>query len=211
MFSSLDKEDKNKHLNKTLVCEEKGIQLFHIFENEWLDIAKKDIWISILKEKQGLNTYIKLNKCYIAYPNKEETKLFLNENHLEGSCNSNISIGLYYDNELVSIMTFSGSLDYKLNRVCTKKEYSIIGSTLMLLNTFETKYKPKSLVTTLDRRFSNNDLYTSIGFSFIEDTKPNHFYFKPGENILENFDTDMFNEGYRRIWDCGNKVYSKVY
>jgi len=40
-------KDKNYHLNKTELCEKQGIQLLHIFEDEW--IHKKEIVKSIIK------------------------------------------------------------------------------------------------------------------------------------------------------------------
>jgi len=71
-----------------------------------------------------------------------------------------------------------------------------------------------------------------VGFEFIEDSTPNYFWFKVNENILysrikfqkhklenmlKNFNKDisatenMYNNGYRKIYDCGNKVYIKNY
>jgi len=45
------KYNKNYHLNKTELCQKRGVQLLHIFENEWLDPIKQDIWKSIINNK----------------------------------------------------------------------------------------------------------------------------------------------------------------
>jgi serine/threonine protein kinase len=45
-------KNKNYHLNKTKLCEEKGITLLHIFEDEWLE--KLEIVKSIIKNKLNL-------------------------------------------------------------------------------------------------------------------------------------------------------------
>jgi hypothetical protein len=52
-FNNYEKEkvEKYKHLIKTNLCEEKGIHLFQINEDEWLDSKKKKIWLNILKNK----------------------------------------------------------------------------------------------------------------------------------------------------------------
>ena len=44
-------KDRNYHLNKTLLCEKKGIRLIHIFEDEWLE--HKDIVKSKLRHILG--------------------------------------------------------------------------------------------------------------------------------------------------------------
>ena len=223
--------DKNYHLNKTELCNLKGYQLFHIFESDNIDI-----WLSMINNRLGLNERIYARKCIIKELKSSEIKDFLNNNHLQGFINSSINLGLYYNNELVSVMTFSKprfnkKYDYELIRFCNKLNTSVIGSASKLFNYFIKKYNPKSIISYANRRFSNGSIYEKLGFKFLRKTAPNYFYFKPSirilmsrnqfqkhklANLLDKFDENlsesenMFNNGYRRIYDCGNLVYGYI-
>ena len=220
--------DKNYHLNKTELCNSKGYDLFHIFESDNLDI-----WLSMINNRLGFNERIYARKCIIKELKSTEIKDFLNNNHLQGFINSSINLGLCYNNELVSVMTFSKprfnkKYDYELIRFCNKLNTSVIGSASKLFNYFIKNYNPKSIISYANRRFSNGSIYEKLGFKFLRKTAPNYFYFKPSirilmsryqfqkhklANLLDKFDENlsesenMFNNGYRRIYDCGNLVY----
>jgi len=239
MFNNYLEENsiKLKHLNKTDLMEDKGYQLFHIFENEWLDKNKKSIWISIIKDKLNKNKKIGARKCIIKEVPTKEARKFIDENHLQGYTNASIKIGLYYKDELLSIMTFGKSrynknIEYELIRFCTKREYTVQGGGSRLLKYFETQYKPKSLISYANRRWSKGNFYEKTGFEFKHITKPNYFYFEVSknslysrnafqkhklQNLLESFDPNiteaenMYNNKYRRIYDSGNIVYTKEY
>ena len=230
-------EHRNKHLRKTELAEEKGIQLFHIFENEWLDKNKKSIWVSMIEDKLNKNRKIGARKCSIKEVPTKEARRFIDDNHMQGYCNSSIKIGMYYEDSLMSIMTFgkprfNKDIDYELIRFCTKKGYTIQGGGSRMLKYFEKTYKPKSLLSYANRRWSTGNFYIKSGFTFKYNTTPNYFYFHPKENILwsrnkfqkhklkgllETFNPDvtetinMFNNGYRKIYDSGNKVFLKEY
>ena len=223
--------DKSYHLKKTELCSENNIQLFHIFEGEDLDL-----WLSMINSKLGLNNKIFARKCIIKELKSSATVSFLNENHLQGFCQAKINVGLFYEDELVSVMSFSKprfnkKYEYELIRFASKRNYTVIGGASKLWKYFVNKYNPNSVITYANRRFSNGDLYYKLGFTFLEKTSPNYFYFKPNEfklysrvkfqkhklnDILEVYDENfseaenMFNNNYRRIFDCGNLKFEWI-
>ncbi len=227
----------NKHLYKTEQCEEKKIQLFHIFDVEFLNYSKKSIWISMIRDKLGLNKRIGARKCTIKEVQTGEARAFINDNHMQGYVNSKIKIGLYYNDTLVSIMTFgkprfNKNIEYELLRFCTKKNLTIQGGGSRMLKYFENNFNPISLLSYANRRWSTGNFYEKVGFEFIEDTPPNFFYFKPEEGIMhsrikfqkhklksvlpkyDEYKTateNMYINGYRKIYDSGNKKYLKKY
>ena len=226
--------DKNYHLNKTLACEQHNIQLIHIFENEWL--TKQDIVKSRLKNLLGIyDKVVYARKCTIKEVDSKISKEFQEENHIQGSVNSKVNLGLYYQDELISLMTFGKCRfdkkhEWELLRFCNKLGYHIPGSASKLLSYFEENYKPTSLVSYADRRWSQGKVYEKLGFKFSHASTPNYWYWKKGilysrlqfqkhklKDLLEHFDEklseveNMKANGYNRIFDCGNLVYEKFF
>lgn len=225
------------HLNKTLECEKQGIQLIHIFENEWL--TKQNIVKSRLKNLLGIyDKTIFARKCQIKEIDSKTSKEFQEENHIQGSVNSKVNLGLYYNKELISLMTFGkcrfdNKHEWELLRFCNKLGYHIPGGASKLLKYFERNYNPKSLVSYADRRWSQGKVYEKLGFTFSHASSPNYWYLCINnttklysrvkyqkyklKTLLENFDENksevenMRDNGYHRIFDCGNLVYEKLY
>ncbi|QPX65421.1 putative homing endonuclease [Campylobacter phage F372] len=221
---------KNYHLNKTLECEAKGIQLLHIFESSWIE--KKDIWTSIINNKLGKSKKIMARKCILRKVDKAEEKEFLDTNHLQGFTGSSICYGLYYKDELVCLMSFgkprfTDKYDWELIRLCTKMGLNIIGGASKLLKHFH-KNNKGSLISYSDRLYSNGSIYKQLGFTFSHYSEPGYYYFKNGgihtrqqfmkhklKDKLEKFDPNLTESenmrlnGYHKIWDCGQGVWVK--
>jgi hypothetical protein len=224
-------KDKNYHLDKTNECESKGIRLIHIFEDEWL--YKQDIVKSRIKNILGFTkNRIYARKCEIKEVSNKDSKLFLNENHIQGNVSSKINLGLYYNDELVSLITFGkrplfNNCEYELIRFCNKLDSTIIGGASKLLNYFIKNYKPKEIISYTDRRWNKGDLYNKLNFKFIEDTEPSWFIIS-GNNryhrvkyqkhklIDMGFDKSKtahqicLENGMYRIYDCGTKKYKLI-
>jgi hypothetical protein len=224
----------NYHLNKTELCEEKNIKLIHIFDDEWL--YKKDIVKSRLKNILGLTkNKIYARKCEIRVVSSKISKDFLDKNHIQGNVNSSIRLGLYYDEELVSLMTFGkgriamggNSKQYELVRFCNKLDTSVIGGADKLLKNFIKSYQPKEIISYADRRWSQGDLYEKLNFTKTHNSKPNYWYiinnkrthrfsYRKSMLIKQGFNTNktehqiMLDRKIYRIYDCGTIVYKKT-
>lgn len=228
-------KDKNYHLSKTNICKEKGIQLVHIFEDEWL--YKQEIIKSRLRNILGVTeTKIFARKCEVREVSSYESNCFLSENHLQGKVYSKHCYGLYCDNELVSIMTFgplrknlngkSKENEYELLRFCNKLNTTVVGGASKLLKYFIDKVKPTEIITYADKRWSNGKLYENLNFKYEHDSEPSYFYviknkrinrFTLRKNVLvEKYGCpkDMsehdfcLSQRWYRIYDCGTMKFS---
>ena len=224
-------KDKMYHQEKTILCENKGIQLIHIWEDDWLD--KKDIVKDIIQSKLGMNDKIPARKCTIKEVLSKESKEFLEKYHIQGNVNASIRIGLYYDDSLVEIATF-GKLrnilhsngqenQYELYRLCSKSGYTVVGGVSKLLTHFIRKYQPKQIVSYANLDISNGNVYNSF-FKKISITSPGYYWSKDGykyhrsnftKHILvkNGYDKNKTEEeimhelGYYKLYDSGNIKY----
>ncbi len=225
--------DKDYHINKTLLCEKNNIRLIHIFEDDF--DKKREIVESIIKNLLNKSEKIYARKTEIRkITDKEIIKNFLTLNHLQGFVNTNINYGLYYNNELVSLMTFMKMRkilnknvkygEYELVRFCNKLNTSVIGGASKLFNSFLNEYKPLGVISYCDISWASGELYKKLGFEYDGRTKPNYHYVVNGvrenrvnyqkhklvKNGADKNKTEhqiMTEMGYNRIFNCGNDKY----
>ena len=219
----MGKDDKY-HLNKTIKCEENRIQLLHIFENEWIDLTKREIWKSIIRNKlRCINSKIGSRKCEFKIISKNDAEEFLDKNHLNGYRHASDHYGLFYENEIVSVMSIGKSIhgENEIVRFASKINTIVHGA----LSKFLANIDVKNLITYADRRFSSslNNAYQKL-FQKKDITSPNWYGIECGElkhrlsytkqkvkaklgsqydntkSVIEN----MNDNGIDRIWDCGN-------
>lgn len=223
--------NKNKHRNKTASCAAKGIKLLQIFDSEW--VSKKDIVKSIIKSKLNkLDRRIYARNTTITTISKKDKKRFLDENHIQGNCQSCYDIGLYLGDELVSVMTFSKRMlkqnnVIELSRFCNKRGVAVVGAFSKLIANSKFEKNITQIVSYCDLRYSDGEVYEKNKFQLSHISPPNYFYTIDCANLesrhkyqkkklskFKNFTNEkteyqiMYEMGYRRIYDCGNKVYT---
>jgi hypothetical protein len=234
-------ETKRRHFYKTEEVEKLGLNLLHVNQDEWGDHRRK-IWESIIKHKLNKTSQkyfarkLKLKEIIIK-ENRQRIKKFFDDNHLQGGgAIGTIAFGLFNGDELISCMTFGKSrynrTQYELIRFATVLDTCVVGGASKLLSNFEKVYKPESLHTFANRRWSNGELYRRLGFKFIGKTEPNFKVFKKGTlylmprekfqkhkliKHLKNFDYNMtsienlIHNNFRLLWDSGNLSFKKEY
>ena len=213
-----------------------SINFINIFED--LLINKKDIIVSRIKNIFNQSNKIAARKTSIRVVDSKIATHFLKENHIQGSINSKISIGLYNSDELVSLMTFgnrrkslgANSLEnhWEMLRFCNKKNFIVIGGASKLLKYFIIHFYPEEIISYCDYNWSTGNLYEKLNFIKKDNIIPNYYWCIDGKRyhrfafrkdflIKKGFDAEkteaqiMEEQGYTKIYDCGTMKYSKIY
>lgn len=229
----LERTQKNDHFQKFEMCRDRGIRLLSILDIEWADPVKREICLSMIRNRLGESERIFARNCEIREVPSDEARSFLNRCHIQGACMHTVAHGLYQDDRIVAIMTwgkprFSKHADYELLRFCCDLNHTVVGGASRLLKHFERLHPNASLLSYANRRFGSGGMYERLGFKLTSVSRPNYFWIKGGqlwhrmkfqkhklEKLLPEFDPskteadNMFAAGYRRLWDYGHFVYIK--
>lgn len=218
---------KKKHAEKAKLAQEVGIKLFQFWDFEIL--KNKDLVRSMLLNAIGRSRKIYARNCDVKQISNIQSIQFLNENHLQGYRSASIVFGLYHNNVLVSVLSFSkhNTYEWEIMRFATKTNIVIIGGFSKLLSQFMSRYNPVNIMTFADNRFSIGNVYVKNGFTLLKKTDPNYFYIK-GDKILsrqkcqkhklpkllgESFDqklsetNNMLLSGYSKVYDAGHLCF----
>ena len=154
---------------------------------------------------------------------------------MQGFVGSQIKLGLFYNDELVSLMIFgkqrklmglkSEDDTYEMLRFCSKLNTSVIGGSEKLFKFFIKNYSPKEVISYADRSWSQGKLYQKLGFKLIHKTQPNYYYivngirkyrfnYRKDKLIRDGFDSNkteheiMLERKIYRIYDSGSLKFN---
>lgn len=227
---SNDPLNKNYHINKTKFALDNGYRCIQIFD--WDDVDKIKY---LIKDKETLYA----RNLTLKDVSKDECDNFLNNNHLQSTCKGqDIRLGLYKDDKLVQLMTFgtpryNKKFQYELLRLCTDKDYKVVGGSNKLFKYFIDSYNPLSIISYCDNSKFSGDVYKSLNFTLKTFGTPSCHWFnlKTGRHITDNLlrargfsqlhgdnnyeiaskgDSNkelMIKNGYVEVYDCGQSTY----
>lgn len=214
------KNERFRHFNKLDAALSKGIELIQIYEDEWLN--KKDIVKSMIKSKLCvIDNKIYARRCRVVKIDEIKASDFFNLNHLNGHRKAKIYLGLEIQGAIVSAASYSYTGKYwELIRYCNAIDLTVVGGLSRLV-----KHSGLSnIFTYADRRYSPKaKSYINCGFKMLGITQPGYKYCKglktysrqsfqkhKQAKLLAMFNEsnteaqNMFNNGFRRIWDAGH-------
>ena len=210
---------KNYHLEKSKLCEQLGIRLIHIYEWElqpqyWEKIK------SLLQIALGcVSSKIYARNCEIRKISNNEAKDFNELNHLQGHRNAQITYGLFYNNNLVQLMSFSktkynknlkSNNDWEIIRGCPGSNNIVIGGVDKLFKYFIKENHPDKIFSYCDFNKFDGISYEKIGMQFIGYTGPDKTWLLPNYIPAKRNPykyKELKNKAIAIMWGAGSKKY----
>lgn len=218
-------KDKYYHLNKSKVAQKYGFRCIHVWDwDDWNKI------VNLLLPKETIYA----RKCKIREVSKQECNEFLNLYHLQSTCNGqSIRFGLYFNDKLIQIMTFgkpryNKNYEWELLRLCSHKDYKIVGGSERLWKYFIKLYNPSNIISYCDFSKFSGMVYETLGMVKKNTTTPNIHWSKGSNHVTNNllnqrgfdqlFGTDygketsnrelMIENNWLEVYDCGQQVWT---
>lgn len=219
-------KDQHYHQTKTDKSLKLGIQLFHVFEDEWL--LKRDIVKSMIRNKLGITKErIYARKCSIIELDNITKKTFFEENHIDGDTQSIVTFGLTYNNSIIAALSLRRPFHkiynncLEVGRFCSLKDTTVVGGLSKLTAIAKAYAKQQNInriISYVDTRFGTGNGWKQSGWCVFQKTKErfwwtdkrqrfNRFKFKADKtNNISEFDVAT-KANVVKIWGCCNLIF----
>lgn len=229
-YHSYSDEDprEDRHYEKTESARIAGIDLIHIFQDEWK--YKRHIVESMIAYRLGVvKRKIPARKCEIAVLDSKTSRKFFDDNHIAGYSRAGIiCLGLLYNDELVAAMSFRKPFHKQkyvnaaeMARFASKVNTCVVGGLTKLLNRGINECRSIGLsmiLTYADLRYGQGKSYGKAGFTENGwtglsydyndgDKRYSRFKFRAQkQNSLSEHEVAA-RAGMQKIYGCGNNRY----
>lgn len=192
------------HLDKTRRCEAAGVRLLHVFGPEWTH--KREIVTSMIRNLIGCNLRkVYARNCTISEIPIDTCNQFLSVNHLFGSADAVVAFGLYYQGELVSVMSFNRSTDWELTRFCSLLNTTVVGGVSKLFAHFVQSVNPVRVIASSNRAYTSGTVYSLLGFSKVKETDPHCRWVNINTDVV--CDEAQLTDKYVQLFDSGDIIW----
>jgi hypothetical protein len=166
--------------------------------------TKSDIINNRILNKIKCNTHrVFARKTVVKELDSLTANTFLECNHIQGKVNAKYRYGLFFNNKLVSVMTFGklrknlGSKNtcndntFELLRFCSKLDCNVIGGASKLFKHFIKAIEPKTVISYCDKQWAGNNpvetVYSkALNMQYVHDTGSN-YYWACGDVVKNRF------------------------
>lgn len=192
------------HYDKWITCKRQGIDLTHIWEDDWNN--KCQAVKNLLKAKVEIKLEtLNYSKDYkIEEVTVKQAEIFFNENHIDGFTNCENHIGLYIEGDLKAAISFTDPNKYSESDILRFVSIENANESLnILLEYLSKEFNILKVKIIEDNGTGFLRLYESNGFTILNTIKPSYSYLVNGLRKKEA-------NGLRdKIWDAGKTVLVK--
>ena len=219
-----------KHIEKTLLCRNKNIRLFHLFEKDWQ--TRPNQVLTFLRSALGQNQIlVDARKCELA---EDLGPDLVENNHIQGASSRVIkTFDLTYNGEWIASMHAAhhhrnnNTSDLVLSRLAFNDNTTIRGGASKLfcaMKKWAQNNGYNNIISWSDTAWTEGAIYKTLGFEMVKEWPPGYFYWDMKNNkyvsaqsqqkkMVKCPDTLKEHEwakqrGLYRIWDCGKKKWA---
>lgn len=231
--------DPFEHYQEFMDCESQGIQLLSLFSDQWdyrCNVVQETLRAKLRPKRDTLGA----RECEVREVQNRDLRPLLENHHIQGFATAQHAMGLYHQGQLVAGMSFSPPRlgigkhankfqnSWELVRFVSCKP--VIGGASRLLSHFVKTHQPVEIFSYSNNDWSNGNLYRQLGFELEHEVAPAYWYIPPHGGIrqhrlrfakhrlvAEGYDPNltereiMAQRGYLRVWDCGKRLWVKVF
>lgn len=183
---------------------------------------------SMIRQISGHITKIDASELKVIEVDTQNTKKFLNDNHIAGHVNSTFRYGLSDGEEVLCLLTletskYANNFSLRALRFANKKDLEVVNGLSKILDYIKSKHDG-SILAYSDLLFSKGAEYECAGFTSIGQTARGYFWEKDG-NIIQSVKTKkqqllnllgseidlsksetalMSEAGYNKVFDLGH-------
>ena len=211
---------KNYHLEKSKLAAQYGIRLIHIWKYEWQDPATRKKLQQFFNIAFAVNTTrIYARACEVRRISNKEAKAFNEKTHMQGHRNAQVTYGLFYNGELVQLMSFSRTKynknlttddTWEIIRGCPGSNNIVVGGVSKLFKHFVQDYQPSGVFSYCDFNKFDGKSYEMLGMHFVGYTGPDLKYMlDTGKVVVRSPKNYHYNNSHckYRLFGAGSKKY----
>jgi hypothetical protein len=180
---------RNRHLNKFKICEDNGIKLLAIFEDEWNNPEKQSLIKSMIRHRLGIlpqkENRLRASKLELRKIHKNKLiEPFFDKNHLDGHSSAMFAYGLFKEDKLITCMSIrkNHNSEIEICRFATDYDYHVYGGAGRLLKAVFNDFN--EVITFSNNRLSTGNVYKELNGVLIQENNPSYWY----------------TDGKQRIW-----------
>lgn len=184
-YHNEDHKDNNYHMELRRLFESNNARLMQFYWDEITD--KPEIVKSMVLNYLGMSKYqFYARKCEIRDVPGNVAKDFFNSNHLMGHYKAAKAVGLYYDSELLAVLSYRKLGPHiEIARFASRIYTIVVGGFSRLLRVVKDRFPGQSITSFCDLRYSTGASYEKVDF----------------EKVSENVSW---------CWSDGNKRYNRL-
>lgn len=224
--------NSSRHYDKYIESKNNNIQLIQIYDDQ-IELRPKTVESLILSKLGIYEKRIGARNCKVKLVDSKTSKKFMNMYHLQGNSPASIKLGLYFNDDLIALMTFGQKRrtiigdkkkennTFELIRFATKHNTQVIGGAGKLFSYFIKNYNPSKIISYSSNDISHGGLYQKLGFKFVSinkhsywyvnNTKPHVRHHRSGFSLSELKRKGLYEPGKSETEIMNHQPYWKIY